>query len=113
MTPKEVAEKYRVSYSWVNKLRRNYQKTGEIGHKRIGGYRKSPLEARSGEIERMIEQTPDMTLREIQEKLDMAISLGALSRFIRKLGITFKKKRYWLPKESAKTSPNPASNGSS
>lgn len=103
MSTEEVARKYRVSNSSVNRLKRLHKETGSAKPKKIGGYRKSPLEARREDIARFIAEKPDLTLAELKQKLDMEISLQALSKFTRaKMGISFKKKRFERPKRIGK-----------
>lgn len=104
MSPAQVGQKYHVSAATVNRLKRLRQETGQIEPKKIGGYRKSPLEERREDIERFIKEKPDLTLAELKEKLDMKISLQSLSKFTRmKMGYSFKKKRFEHPKRNAKT----------
>ena len=92
MTTREVALKYRVSESWVRRLKQRRRENGEI----------APRPSRNGvqpkwlpyakRIEDLVEARPDTTLRELRDALGEDVSIQTLSRALRKLQLTFKKK---------------------
>ena len=90
---KEVAECYGVHLSTVYRLRQRKEKTGGVkaltercGRKRI----LSGEELRS--IDRAIEEQPDITIRELQEKLELPCSYETLRKAALELGWRYKKK---------------------
>jgi len=91
MDSQEVAEKYSVSRSWVNLLWQRYRETGSYEAKRIGGYKQPVLKEREGEIRQTLKERPDITLRELKEKLNFRGSLQTVSNELRRLGFSFKK----------------------
>lgn len=91
MTTRVVAVKYRVSESWVRRLKQRRRETGEILPRRAG----SPKPARwlhfAERLQELLRAKPDSTLRELREAIDDALSIQTLSRALRKLGWTLKK----------------------
>jgi transposase len=92
MTTSEVAAKYRVSESWVRRLKQRRRATGSI----------VPMQQRYGpkpkwteHAERLadeVRQKPDITLEELKAKLPTGLSITTLWRAIKSLGLTVKKK---------------------
>ena len=90
-----VARRYQVTVRTVERYWKRYRETSEIAPKRQGGYRVSKLAAHDGRLREWIEQKPDLTLMELQERcalrLKVAISLHALWYRLERLGLSFKK----------------------
>jgi transposase len=78
---------------WV----RAWREQGEVRARRQGGDRRSHrIEAEAGFLLGEIEQTPDVTLAELQALLrdrGMPVGIGSLWRFFDRRGISFKKNR--------------------
>jgi transposase len=88
----EVAAKYRVSQSWVRRLKQRRRTTGSILPKkqRYGRQAKWPEHAEKlGEI---VRQTPDITLEELKARLPSELSISTIWRALRALGLSLKKK---------------------
>ncbi len=86
-----VALKFEVSESWVRRVKQQRREYGKLGpatkRKRIPKW--------SGEAEKIraaIEQTPDLTLEELQLKLDTTLSRATLCRALQALKLSLKKK---------------------
>ena len=88
---REVADKYSVSRSWVNDLWRRFQETGSYEPKQIGGYKQQIFKDREKEIRLILEETPDITLKELGQHLGFQGSLQTISNTIQRLGFSFKK----------------------
>ena len=86
-----VAEKYRVSGSWVRLLKQRRRETGEVAPRpqRYGPRRK--LASHVHALQALIDEQPDRTLAERQEALGLAVSLATIWRAVKALGITIKK----------------------
>jgi transposase len=97
-TLKELAKRFRVSWSWGKKISARRTRTGEINAPR---WRHGPVSrVTAGTREWMREQIrrqPDLTLRELQERLEQAqqvgLSLGWIWVVLRQLGLALKKNR--------------------
>jgi transposase len=87
----EVAERLRVSRAWVDRMKQRYRETGTVEPRKVGGYRKSPLEPYAEEIQRLIKEKPDRTLRELRDEIQVRVSLPAMWNAVKRLGYTLKK----------------------
>ena len=88
----ELALKYDVSESWIRRLKQRHRETGEISAR---SQRRGPQPKwldHCDKIERLIQEQPDITLRELCEKLPIDISIPTVHRALKHLQITFKKK---------------------
>lgn len=86
-----VAEKYRVSGSWVRLLKQRRRETGEVAPRpqRYGPRRK--LAAHVHTLQALVDAQPDRTLAELQEALGLSVSLATIWRAVKALGITVNK----------------------
>jgi transposase len=87
-----VAVKHNVCPAWVRRLKQRRRETGEVAPRRP--IKKTPPKwhAYADEMKKLVEQQPDMTLRELREQLGVEISLQTLSVALRRLKYTLKKK---------------------
>ncbi len=92
MGTREVALKYDVSESWVRRLKQRRRETGEITARQQRHGRASKWLSYCDEITRLVEDQPDITLRELAEKLPIKLSTATLHRALKHLQLTFKKK---------------------
>lgn len=92
MASKDVALKYAVSRSWVDRVRQRRRETGEVGPRVQTTFRGRVL---SAEQERRLEillcARPDATLAELQQALPTTAALSTLWRTLDRLGLTCKK----------------------
>jgi transposase len=86
-----VALRFRVSQSWIRRIKQERRELGKI----------APLRTRKRipkwfpELDRIRQATaekPDQTLEELKKHLETSLSLSSLSRALRALKLTFKKK---------------------
>jgi transposase len=89
---REVATKYRVSESWVRRLKQRRRETGEISPRRSGTKQRPTWLAYADELRQLVDEQPDATLVELRERLGQNVSVQTLSRALRALQLTFKKK---------------------
>jgi transposase len=95
---RELAKRFKVSLSFVRDMLRRYRETDKIEALPQGGDRRSKLKVEEEELlKKMVAQTNDIYLREIQElmqqKIGLEISLSSLSRNLNRLNLERKKKR--------------------
>jgi len=86
-----VAEKYRVSLSWVNRLKQRRRASGEIAPRRQVRWRTPILTPVLPRLEALIAEQSDRTLAELQHALGTSASLTTIWRAIEGLTITIKK----------------------
>lgn len=90
-----IARRLEVSESWIRRVYRRFQETGERTAHRLGGYRTSCLEPWKETIEGWIADKPDLTLAEMVGRLDeqgVTITIHPLWRQLKQWGLSFKKK---------------------
>jgi transposase len=102
MGTREVATKYRVSESWVRRLKQRRRESGEIGprHRRPTPPKWLPHAQRLREL---VEEQPDATLAELRGRLGSIMSIHTVARALRKLNFTFKKKSCARPNRTVRT----------
>ena len=102
---RQAAQRFGVSASsairWLDRLK----KQGDVAAKRQGGDRKSGrIEAEADFLLGEVARTPDVTLAELQEKLQArGVGVGTLWRLFDRRRITFKKSRRMPPSSNAAT----------
>lgn len=88
---RQVAVKYRVSESWIRRLKQRRRETGKV----------SPQKPRAAEpkwrpqaerLKQLVAEQPDATLAELKQRLGLSISVPTLCRALQALKLTFKKK---------------------
>jgi transposase len=89
----ELADRFSVSPAWVRRLRQRHRKTGEVGPRVGRPPRGSKLAAHHPRIRELLAATPDLTLAELRDELNVAVALSTLWAAVRALGYTFKKSR--------------------
>lgn len=90
----DVAELCGISLSTVGRYLRRYRATGSVSPDKFGGYKDYALAKHGERIKRWIAKQPDLTLLELQARLaEVGVKVAASSvfRFLRHLGLTFKK----------------------
>lgn len=91
-----VAVRFDVAVSSVVKWSKRYRETGSVAPAKIGGYRRSVLEPHRDFIVERISQTPHLTLHGLKDELaarGVKVSHNAVWLFLRRQGLSFKKKR--------------------
>lgn len=88
---RQVAVKYRVSESWIRRLKQRRRATGETAPRSSCNRRSATWLAHADRIQELVAKKPDATLRELAAELNQALSGQTLSRALRKLGLVLKK----------------------
>jgi transposase len=102
-TLKEIATRFSVSLSWVQKLMRLRRTCGSFAPKPHGGGRRPKFEGeRLAELKRWVEQKPDATLQELLERSKVPASIMAVQRALKRLGCRLKKSRCVPPSRIAR-----------
>lgn len=92
MEVRQVAVKYRVSESWIRRLKQRRRESGEVAPRKSGHAAEPKWLAHRERLEELVREQPDLTLSELRERLGIDISVQTLSRALRALQLTFKKK---------------------
>lgn len=107
---KQVADLFRVSGSWVRRVMQRRRETGETTPRPRGGA--TVVKVDPARLRRLVEEQPDATTRELHERLGADCSVSAVDMALRRLGLSFKKRRSRRPSGTAPMSPNAARRGS-
>ena len=91
LTTRAVATKYRVSESWVRRLKQRRRDSGEVAP-RAAAPRQPSWPAYAEPLRAAIAATPDATLEELRDRLGLAVALSTLWRAVAALGLSVKKK---------------------
>ena len=93
-----VASKYRVSASWVRRLKQRRRETGEVAPRQQRYGRHPVLASQLHTLAALIREQPDRTLADLQVALGTSASLATIWRAVKQLGFTVKKKRCARPR---------------
>ena len=88
----DVATKYRVSQSWIRRLKQRRRATGSISPKKQRYGRLPTWTEHAEKLLELVRETPDITLAELQSKLPVELSVATLWRALKALGLSLKKK---------------------
>ena len=92
---RQAAHRFGVSVSSAKLWLRQWRQHGHVAAKPQGGDRRSQrIEAQAEFLLKQIEQTPDVTLQELQAQLrrrGLSVGIGTVWRFFYRHGISFKK----------------------
>ena len=117
MSRRAVARRFGVSESSAIKWVQRYRRTGARGPVGTGGHRRSVLKPHRDWLMAALAEKPDITLEVLSRRLAAERGVRAdtsmLSRFFRKEGTSFKKRRSTRASRTGPTSPAAASSGAS
>jgi transposase len=100
-----------ISRSSITKIYKQYQKTGNHKPKPCPGSKNKLTPKQDQQIKEQIKQTPDITLNELIDKLDLTITQSGLSKQLKQMGLTFKKRHFMQTDKNDLMSSKNASNG--
>ena len=107
LSRRQAAARFGVSPSSAIRWAALSRTTGDVAPKKQGGDRRSGrIEAQASVILEEVAKAPDMTLAELQAKLDprgVRVGTTSLWRFFQRRRITLKKRRRMRPNRSAAT----------
>ncbi len=108
---RQLAQRFRVSFSFVKRLLKRYKDTGKIEPKPHAGGQNSKVEPEQLEIVRqLVEEDNDAILDELcssfYQKTQLRVSRATMGRIVEKLNLTRKKKRLTQAFETQQESKN-------
>jgi transposase len=90
---KDVAIKFRVSRSWVNRIVQRRRETGEVGPRPQKVFKKQAFAGQEQRLRALVDAQPDQTLAELRDALRSSASLSSVWRALDRLRLTLKKNR--------------------
>jgi transposase len=97
---RQVALKYRVSESWVRRLKQRRRESGEIAARSSRNKCQPRWLPYAERLQELVRQQPDATLRQLRDRLGVSLSVMTLCRALRSLQLTFKKKSSMRPNKT-------------
>jgi transposase len=109
MRTKRVAEVFKVSASWVRRVMQRRREHGEQSPRPRGGA--TVIKIDLDRLRQLVDQQPDATARQLHQRLGIACSVSAVDMALRRMGLSFKKRRCMPPSRIGPTWLNDARNG--
>jgi transposase len=112
MKTKRVAELFRVSASWVRRVIQRRRELGETSPRPRGGATIVKIDL--NRLRQLVQEQPDATVKELHQRLaglGITCSVSAVDMALRRLGLSFKKRRCMLPSRTGQTSPSSGRTG--
>ena len=98
MPTKKVAEIFDVSPAWVRAVKQRRRETGETSPRPAGGARVRKIDmARLAEL---VSEQPDATAKELRERLGVVCAETTIYGALKRLGLSFKKRRSTPPNKT-------------
>ena len=101
MKTKQIAELFEVSSSWARRVKQRRREAGETAPRPRGGATviKIDLDRLAG----LVKQRPDATIKELHALLGVDCVESAVGMALKRLGLSFKKRRSTQPSKTART----------
>lgn len=93
MGSEEVAAKFRVSRSWVDRIKQRRREGGEVAPRRQTVFKKQAFAGQEDRLRALVAAQSDQTLAELRDALHSSASLSSLWRALDRLNLTLKKNR--------------------
>ena len=111
MKTKQIAEVFAVCPAWARRIKQRRRETGETTPRPMGGVTVVKIEMER--LRELVRQQPDATIKELHQRLGIACSESAVGMALKRLGLTFKKRRCTPPSRTGPTWPSDARSGGS
>jgi len=109
MPTKQVAEVFQVSRAWVRRVKQRRREFGETAPRKMGG--PGPVKIDRARLAELVRERPDATLKELRGMLGIDCAASSICTALKRMGLSFKKRRSTRPSRTAPTSPSDAPTG--
>lgn len=104
MRTSQIARTFAVSPAWARRVKQCREETGRTTPLPRGGVRIIKIDMkRLGEL---VREQPDATLLELRDRLGVRCTESAICFALKRLGLSFKKRRFMRPSRTAPMSPS-------
>ena len=111
-TREQIAARFCVSVGMVKKLLQQRRKTGDIAPRHGNSGRKPMIQDfHRRRMKELLAKKPDLTLHELRSAMKLECTLPAIHYVLKKLGLTYKKRRSMPVSKAVRMSPGPAERG--
>lgn len=104
-----IAELFAVSPAWARRVKQRRRETGRTTPSPRGG--RTVCKIDRVRLAELVRDQPDATLAELRDRLGVRVAISAVCMALKKLGLSFKKRRSGRRSRTARTWPNAASAG--
>lgn len=101
MKTKQIADLFQVSSSWARRVKQRLRETGETAPRPRGGA--TVIKIDLDELAELVKQRPDATIKELHVLLGVDCVESAVGLALRRLGLSFKKRRSTLQSRTGRT----------
>jgi transposase len=109
MPTKRIAQTFAVSPAWARMIKQRRRETGETTPRPMGGA--TVIKINRARLAELVKEQPDATLKELRRRLGVVCAESAISMALKKLGLSFKKRRSTRRSRTGPTSPSGAERG--
>lgn len=110
MKTKQISELFQVSSSWARRVKQRLRESGETSPRPRGGATVIKIDLRR--LAELVAQRPDATTRELHAILGADCCESAVGLALKRLGLSFKKRRSMQPSKTVRMSPGVVRSGS-
>lgn len=109
MKTRQIAQTFGVSPAWARRVKQRRRETGETAPRRMGSPGVTIVDR--AQLAALVREHPDATLAEFRSYLGVRCALSTLCQALKKMGLSFKKKRSVRRSRIGRTSPSGARRG--
>jgi transposase len=109
MKTKQIAETFAVSRAWARRVRQCRRETGRTTALPRGGATIIKIDMQR--LAELVQEQPDATMLELRDRLGVECTESAICLALKRLDLTFKKRRSMRPSKIDPMSPNVGWNG--
>jgi len=110
MKTKQIAALFEVSSSWARRVKQRRREAGETGPRPRGGA--TVIKIDLDQLAALVQQRPDATIKELHALLGADCVESAVFMALKRLGLSFKKKRSTRRSKTVRTLPGVGPHGS-
>jgi transposase len=101
MNTRQIADVFDVSPAWARRVKQRRRENGETAPRPMGGVRVVKIDL--ARLADLVAEQPDATLKELREKLGVLCAESAVCMALKRLGLSFKKRRFTPPSRIVRT----------
>jgi transposase len=109
MKTKQITETFAVSHAWARRVKQRRRDSGRTQALPRGGATIIKIDMQR--LAELVQQQPDATMLELRDRLGVECTESAICLALKRLDLTFKKRRFMRPSKIDPTSPNVDVNG--
>lgn len=102
MKTKQIADVFQVSPAWARRVKQRRRETGETTPRPMGGA--TVIKIDLAQLAGLVQQHPDATIKELHAMLGVDCVESAVCMALKRLGLSFKKRRSMRPSRTARMS---------